>query len=145
MSVIYSTSSPTATLFGRRQYRPTGLGTRPNVPGWPETVRMLRVALATAKTRAPQSGGPSAENVACAVIDRIDELGVRNALLERSRRDRCPDLIAPTIATAFKETYPELDVADVLDRCVTALTERLREEFRGERQQLIEEIRTRLR
>ena len=53
--------------------------------------------------------------------------------------------IAPTIATAFKETYPELDVADVLDRCVMALTERLREEFREERQQLIEEIRTRLR
>jgi len=53
--------------------------------------------------------------------------------------------IVSTIATAFKETYPELDVADVLDRCVTALAERLREEFREERQQLIEEIRTRLR
>lgn len=48
--------------------------------------------------------------------------------------------IVPTIATAFKETYPELDVADVLGRCVTALTERLREEFREERQQLVEEI-----
>jgi hypothetical protein len=52
--------------------------------------------------------------------------------------------IVPTIAAAF-ETYPELDVADVLDRCVVALTERLREEFREERQQLIEEIRTRSR
>jgi hypothetical protein len=79
VTILYNAIPPTATpLFRhRRQYRPTGLGTRPNVPGWPETVRMLRVALATAKTRAPQSGGPSADNVACAVIDRIDELGVR--------------------------------------------------------------------
>jgi hypothetical protein len=52
--------------------------------------------------------------------------------------------IVPTIAAAC-ETYPELDVADVLDRCVAALTERLREAFRAERQQLIEEIRIRLR
>jgi hypothetical protein len=53
--------------------------------------------------------------------------------------------IVPTVAAAFKETYPELDIANVLDRCVAALTERLREEFREERQQLIEEVRTRLR
>jgi hypothetical protein len=73
MSVTYAFSPPSAT---RRQYRATGLGTRP-VPGWKDTVAMLRVAIATAKTRAPQSGGPSSEHVACAVIDRIDELGVR--------------------------------------------------------------------
>lgn len=53
--------------------------------------------------------------------------------------------VIPTIAAAFKETYPELRVADVLDRCEAALTERLREELHEERQQLIEEIRTRLR
>jgi hypothetical protein len=53
--------------------------------------------------------------------------------------------IVPTIAAAFETTYPELDVADVLNRCVAALTEKLREEFREERQQLIKEIRTRLR
>jgi hypothetical protein len=50
--------------------------------------------------------------------------------------------ILPTIAAAF-ETYQELDIAGVLDRCVAALTERLREEFHEERQQLIEEIRLR--
>lgn len=53
--------------------------------------------------------------------------------------------VVPTIAAEFKATYPELDVADVLERCVPALTERLREELQEERQQLIEEIRTRLR
>jgi hypothetical protein len=53
--------------------------------------------------------------------------------------------ILPTVAAAFKETHPELDVADVLDRCAAALTERLREEFHEERQQLIGEIRIRLR
>lgn len=53
--------------------------------------------------------------------------------------------IVPTIAAEFKTTYPELDVADVLDRCVAALTERLREEFHEERRQLIDEIRTQLR
>jgi len=37
-------------------------------------------------------------------------------------------LIIQTIAAAF-ETYPELDVADVLDRCTAALTEKLRDEF----------------
>jgi len=45
-----------------------------------------------------------------------------------------------TIAAAFKKTYPE---ADILDRCTTALAERLRGEFYEERQQLIHEIRTR--
>jgi hypothetical protein len=44
----------------------------------------------------------------------------------------------------LKTTYPDRDVADVLDRCVAALTERLREEFHEERRQLIDEIRTRL-
>jgi hypothetical protein len=36
--------------------------------------------------------------------------------------------IIPTIAAAF-ETYLELDVADVLDRCTAALMEKLRDEF----------------
>ena len=36
--------------------------------------------------------------------------------------------IIPTIAAAFG-SYPELDVADVLDRCTAALTEKLRDEF----------------
>ena len=36
--------------------------------------------------------------------------------------------IIPTIAAAF-ESYPELDVADVLDRCTAALTEKLLDEF----------------
>jgi hypothetical protein len=36
--------------------------------------------------------------------------------------------IIPTIAAAF-ETYSELDVADVLNRCTAALTEKLRDEF----------------
>jgi hypothetical protein len=78
VSTIYSATSPTATPFAhrRQQYRPTGLGTRP-VPGWKETVAMLRIAIATAKTRAPQTGGPSAEEIVCALIDRVGQLGVR--------------------------------------------------------------------
>ena len=36
--------------------------------------------------------------------------------------------IIPTIAAAF-ETYPALDVADVLYRCTAALMEKLRDEF----------------
>jgi hypothetical protein len=78
VSVIYNLIPPTATPFThrRQQYRPTGLGTRP-VPGWKETVAMLRIAIATAKTRAPQTGGPSAEQIVCALIDRVGQLGVR--------------------------------------------------------------------
>src|SRR5262245_5036280 len=75
MSVTYPQFPFSATP--RRRYRPTGLGTRPNVPGWPDAVRMLRVAVAAAKARAPQAGGPTAEHLACVVIDRVEELGVR--------------------------------------------------------------------
>jgi hypothetical protein len=64
----------------------------------------------------------------------------------RRPKDRAETVVRtwtiPTIATAF-ETYPELAVADVLDRCAAALTEKLLEEFREERQQqLNHEIRT---
>jgi hypothetical protein len=40
--------------------------------------------------------------------------------------------IIPTVAAAF-ETYPELDVAEVLKLCVPALSEELRREFRDVR------------
>jgi len=52
--------------------------------------------------------------------------------------------IVPTITAAF-ETYPELDVAEVLELCVSALSGELHQEFREERRQLIHEIRTPLR
>jgi hypothetical protein len=67
-----------------------------------------------------------------------------------SRRPKdCADIfvstwIIPTIATAL-ETYPELDVAEVLQLCAPALSQELRREFRDVRQHLIDEIRTRLR
>jgi len=53
-------------------------------------------------------------------------------------------VIVPTIAAAF-ETYPELDVAEVLSLCAPALTDELAREIRDARQQLIEEIRKRAR
>jgi|GraSoiStandDraft_29_1057270.scaffolds.fasta_scaffold1603968_2 hypothetical protein len=53
-------------------------------------------------------------------------------------------VIVPTIAAAF-ETYPELDVAEVLSLCVPALTDELAREMRDARQQLIQEIRKRAR
>jgi hypothetical protein len=95
MSVVYTSLPFPTTPRPRREYRPTGLGTRCNIPGWPETVHMLRTAIAVAKTNAPQSGGPSAEHLACTVIDRVGELGVcerhllaivLGILLRRSRR-----------------------------------------------------------
>ena len=52
--------------------------------------------------------------------------------------------VVPTIAATF-ETCPELDVPEVLECCVAALAGKLREEFRAERQQLLQENRKRLR
>ena len=53
-------------------------------------------------------------------------------------------VIVPTITAAF-ETHPELDVAEVLNLCVPALTDELAREMRHARQQLIAEIRKRAR
>ena len=52
--------------------------------------------------------------------------------------------IVPTIAAAF-QNHPQLDVNEVLALCAAALSEELRRELREVRQQLIKEIRTRLR
>jgi hypothetical protein len=54
------------------------------------------------------------------------------------------NVILPTIAAAF-ETYRELDVPEVLELYATALERDLEREYREDRWQLIEEIRTRLR
>jgi hypothetical protein len=74
----------------------------------------------------------------------------RGSAVDKTRRskDRA-DIFAktgiiPVIAAAF-ETYPELDVPEVLALCVPALAENLREEFYDVRRNLIEEIRRRLR
>jgi hypothetical protein len=53
--------------------------------------------------------------------------------------------VVPTIATAFREAYPKLNVTNVLERCAPALAEKLRDELHDEEsQQLIHEIRTRI-
>jgi hypothetical protein len=52
--------------------------------------------------------------------------------------------VIPTIAAAF-QNHSQLDVNEVLALCAPALSEELRRELREERQQLIKEIRTRLR
>jgi hypothetical protein len=52
--------------------------------------------------------------------------------------------VLPVLAAAF-ETYQELEVTAILDLCAPALADRLCEELRLQRQQLIEEIRARLR
>jgi hypothetical protein len=66
----------------------------------------------------------------------------------RRPKDRADIFVAtwiiPTVATAF-ETYPELDVAEVLKLCAPAPSQELRREFRDVREHLINEIRIRLR
>jgi hypothetical protein len=44
--------------------------------------------------------------------------------------------VLPTIAAAF-ENHPQLNVSEVLALCHTALEQRLREEFAGERRQAV--------
>jgi hypothetical protein len=79
MSTITYTPLPFSATRPRRQYRPTGLGTRPNFAGWPQAVALLRTAIAAAREAAPSKrGGPTATQIADAVIDRINELSTRD-------------------------------------------------------------------
>ena len=76
MSVTYAFSPSSAT---RHPYRATGLGTRPNYPGWPQAVRLLRAAIAAAREAAPSGdGGPTTTQLGDAIIDRIGELSTRD-------------------------------------------------------------------
>ena len=75
MSVTYAFSPSSAT---RHPYRATGLGTRPNYPGW-QVVRLLRAAIAAAREAAPSGGGgPTTTQLGDAIIDRIGELSTRD-------------------------------------------------------------------